>query len=296
MYYSCLNCKIHYNELDIEDVLKYFIKFIIETDLAMQNYYQPVLGTQEIINTDDIDIQIKEIQKQNDRIKKAILSGAFAIEDFKDEKLINDEKIRVLKEKLSNKYEVKTEFKVGIALANRDLVDKKLIDFPNIEANFNKFWESKSKEEKQEYIAKHIENMIIKRDEHDKLYIHKINFRKSFLNNLTTLYKEGLFNTLVPISINDKEDYINATPNISHEMIQDYRDKIDEFYETTYYNLDKVIYENEEFISDGNEKALHIFQIKDDNKFSFNKENANGEYGLVTYKPLCQDEICITNT
>ena len=296
MYYSCLKCKVHYNEKDVEKTIKTCLKFIIQNDLEMQNYYLPIIGTEKKVDTKDIEFQIKEIEKQNDRMIKAIMSGTFTANDFKEEKLVNEEKLKTLKEKLSTKLDSEIDFNLGTALANRDLTEKRLIDFPNIKNNFDIYWESKSKEEKQEYVAKHIENITIKRDEDGRLYIHKINFRKSFLNMISIMAQEGVFNTLVPVSVNDEEDYFNGTAHISREVIKDYQTRMNEFYDTTYYNIDKMLYEDEEFIPEKNEKILRIFGIKDEDKFSFNDKNSNGEYGMITYKPLHQDESYITNT
>ena len=116
------------------------------------------------------------------------------------------------------------------------------------------------------------------------------------MNMISIMAKEGVFNTLVPVSVNDEEDYFNGTAHISREVIKDYQTRMNEFYDTTYYNIDKMLYEDEEFIPEKNEKILRIFGIKDEDKFSFGNEKSNGEYGMITYKPLHQDEICITNT
>lgn len=49
--------------------------------------------------------------------------------------------------------------------------------------------EKQNKNEKQEFISKFIESVILIKDKNNELYIDKINFRKSYINNLIEIFR-----------------------------------------------------------------------------------------------------------
>ncbi|MEG2348368.1 MAG: recombinase family protein [Clostridia bacterium] len=304
MYYSCLKCKIHYNENDIEELLLNYLYFIIEYDLTVKNYFLPVMSEEKIIKTEDIEVQIKEIEKQNDRFKKAYVSGIVEIDEFKKEKGLNDIKLTMLKEKLNIKLTDKIEFIPGKLLADRDLTEEKLADFSKLESSFKSFWNTKTKEDKQEYIAKYIESVVINKDEHGKLFVEKISFRKNFIKMLSKLYSQGIMDVVVPVTIENRQEYLKGTPNIREEVVRDYINRTSEFYETNCYKLEDIVDENYEFNTENNERILRIFSIKDDKKISFNENKTKENYVVVTCNSLAktskiipiQDEIYVANT
>src|SRR5699024_7138226 len=101
-------------------------------------------------------------------------------------------------------------------------------------------WKSKTKDEKQEFISKFIESVILIKDKNNELHIEKINFRKSYINNLMKFLDKGILDVLVPVEINGKEEFIIGSPNISNKQVQEYLDRLNEYYETKLYEM----YEN----------------------------------------------------
>ena len=98
-------------------------------------------------------------------------------------------------------------------------------------------------DEKQEFISKFIESVILIKDKNNELDIEKINFRKSYINNLMKFLDKGILDILVPVEINGKEEFIIGSPNISNEQVQEYLDRLNEFYETKMYQLyEKIDY------------------------------------------------------
>lgn len=98
---------------------------------------------------------------------------------------------------------------------------------------------------------------------------------------------------LVPVEINGKEDYILGTGNITDEQVQEYLDRLNEYYETKIYEIYEKIDDETgkiigEFIPKKNEKIIRILPIssqKVKTKSPITKEDIETKYGIVTYKP-----------
>ena len=62
---------------------------------------------------------------------------------------------------------------------------------------------------------------------------------------------KGILDVLVPVEVNGKEEFIIGSPNISNEQVQEYLDRLNEFYETKMYELyEKVNEETGEIIGE----------------------------------------------
>ena len=134
--------------------------------------------------------------------------------------------------------------------------------------------ESKTKDEKQEFMSKFIELVILIKDKNNELYIEKINFRKSYINKLMKFLDKGILDVLVPVKINGKEEFIIGSPNISNEQVQEYLDRLNEIYETKMYQLyEKII------------RIVPISPTEIKTKSIINKEDIETKYGIVTYNP-----------
>ncbi|MFI3260584.1 MAG: recombinase family protein [bacterium] len=207
-YYTCSHCKHHYSENHVEHLLINYIKDIIDCDISMDNSFIPVLTTEGVINIREIEQQIKTIERRNERIKKAIISGAFSVREFKVEKEVNDEKIRVLREKLIKELNNKN------TLNNDDLSHNNMIDYHNIKNSFIEFWNMKSRDEKKEYIANHVDRILLRKGMDNEIYIYRIDFKQSFLDSLITMYNEDIFKVLVPV-----DSRISSYDNIQNAIL-----------------------------------------------------------------------------
>lgn len=67
-------------------------------------------------------------------------------------------------------------------MADRDIERETMIRLEILNDVVKTNWESKTKDEKQEFISKFIESVILIKDKNNELYIDKINFRKEALN------------------------------------------------------------------------------------------------------------------
>ena len=82
---------------------------------------------------------------------------------------------------------------------------------------------------------------------------------------------KGILDVLVPVEINGKEEFIIGSPNISNEQVQEYLDRLNEFYETKMYQLYEKIDEDTdniigEFIPKKDEYVIeNIFKVLEEN-------------------------------
>lgn len=74
-YYKCNTCKTYFNEIDIEKELKAFMLELAKQDDLINNYYTPFIKSKLEDKTEDYKKEIKDLDKQLDRIKTAYIKG-----------------------------------------------------------------------------------------------------------------------------------------------------------------------------------------------------------------------------
>ena len=84
-YYKCNTCKTYFNEIDIEKELKAFMLELAKQDDLINNYYTPFIKSKLEDKTEDYKKEIKDLDKQLDRIKTAYIKGVVKLEDFDKE-------------------------------------------------------------------------------------------------------------------------------------------------------------------------------------------------------------------
>ena len=285
MYYNCEKCHLNYREDMIEDLLKDFIYDLVEYDMAVKKYFLPILAEHKPTKTEDIDKEIKSLEKQKERIKKAYMSGIVEMEDFSaDYKLIED-KLEILEQRKNEILDLDSiTFNPQQLMADRDIERETMIRLDILNSVVKENWESKTKEEKQEFISKLVESIVITQDDDKTLHLGKINFRKSFVDMLAKLLDNGVFEVMIPCEINGKEDVILGTPNINDKQVQDYLDRLNEYYETKMY----LPYEENDFTPEKDEQVIKLLPISSQNsttKSHIDKEDNDINYGIVTYNP-----------
>lgn len=238
MYYNCEKCHLNYREDKIEECLMQFIYDLVEYDMAVKKYFLPILADHKPTKTDDIDKEINGLIKQKERVKKAYMSGIVEIEDFSEDYKLNEEKLEILEQRKSELLNLDNiTFTPQQLMADRDIERETMIRLDILNDVVKTNWESKTKDEKQEFISKFIESVILIKDKNSELHIDKINFRKSYINNLMKFLDKGILDVLVPVEINGKEEFIIGSPNISNKQVKEYLDRLNEFYETKMYQL-----------------------------------------------------------
>ena len=166
------------------------------------------------------------------------MSGIVEVEDFSEDYKLIEEKLEILEQKKSELLNLDNiTFTPQQLMADRDIERETMIRLDTLNDVDKTNWEYKTKDEKQEFISKFIESVILTKDKNNELHIDKINFRKSYINNLMKFLDKGILDVLVPVEINGKEEFIIGSPNISNEQVKEYLDRLNEFYETKMYQL-----------------------------------------------------------
>ena len=288
MYYTCEKCHINYREDKIEDVLKNFIYDLLEYDMAVKKYFLPILADKKRTNTDKIDIEIKKLENQRKRIKDAYLKEIVELEDFEEDyKLIESKIVLLEKEKLDILDLNNETFSPHELMANRDIEREKMIRLDTLNPLLVSGWESKSKEDKQEFISKFIENIVLIKDSNNELYVEKINFRSCFIQQLLKFYDAGIFDVAIPVDIGGKEDMIIGGV-MNDEQLDKYLTRMNNYFETSFYEMyqsndsttDNIIYE---YQPKENEKIIRFVALRNTPTFPIQKEDIMDRYGIISY-------------
>ena len=189
-YYKCEHCKTYFSETDIEERLKGFLIELNKQDELINNYYTPFIKSKLDNKQIDYEKDIKELDKQLDRIKTAYIKGILKIEDFENE--INQ--IEFNKNELNKKWQEQKQyenlsFTVDDLLILQDI--QQIDDFVKPELffiNINK-WLETARDKKQKLFAKYID--FIELEKNDKeIDITNGHFRESFLMEMINNHKE----------------------------------------------------------------------------------------------------------
>jgi hypothetical protein len=180
-------------------------------------------------------------------------------------------------------------------MADRDIERELHIRDNKLNTILREEWNKKSKEEKQEFISKFIESVILIKNDKGKLEIDKIKFRSSYIDQLKKFFSAGIFDVYVPIEIKGEEIDIRTSVNITQKQLDDYISRLNKTFEVEFYemfrNTDKktkeVIYE---FEKKEKEKLIRCVAIKNEKSFPINSETNNVEndiedvrIGAITY-------------
>ena len=234
-YYKCNTCKTYFNEIDIEKELKAFMLELAKQDDLINNYYTPFIKSKLKDKTEDYKKEIKELDKQLDRIKTAYIKGVIKLEDFdKEIKHIEYQKSDLEKRQKEQKQYENLSFTLNDLLIIQDIQEIEFYTNPDVLNN----WSNKSKEEKQKIIGKYIDNITIEK-KNNKFEISNIEFRKNYLEDM--IYNHYKFNT--PCNVYMYEDEYGIPLKLNHELktmkeAEDYFKRLEKYvgdYKLNYY-------------------------------------------------------------
>ena len=283
-YYKCEHCKIYFNEYDIETSLFVLMNELVKEDELLNNYYTPFIKSKLENNQIDFDKQIKELDKQMDRIKNAYIKGILKINDFdKEIKHIEFQRKDLLKKQKEQKQYENLSFTIDdlLILQDEQEVDN-FVNPKNYLKNFNK-WDKLEKSEQQRIIGKYIDNITIEKKA-DYIKIVNGNFRESYLKDIRTNHDDYG----IPYNFNIFEDDYGYKLNMNHEVrtkeeAKKYFDKLCKImsdYKFNYYVIDTDDdLKNIKFSSDVEiEKIVRLIALKPDKRF----KNQNLKLGVIT--------------
>ena len=288
MYYTCEHCHINFNEDHVEHLLRDFIYDLLEYDMAVKKFFLPVLEDKENnIDTTTIDKEIRDLEKQRNRIKDLYIKGIVEIDDFKEDYKLIEDKLANLESKKLELVNLETfNYSPHELLAQRDLEKEKMIRLDTLNTVLKTKWNGMEKSEKQEFISKFIDTIEINKDSKGNLILEKINFRNGFIRQLVKFYDAGIFDVAVPVMVDNKEEYIKGG-RMNEEQLDKYLSKINEHFETSFYEMYETIDEetNEvilEYQPKENEKIIRFVSPKE--KFPITVDNVKDKYGIISYK------------
>ena len=120
----------------------------------------------------------------------------------------------------------------------------------------------------------------IELDDKDLKVIEKVNFRKSFLEEYSTLFTEGIVDKEVTISYEDTTKVVSLSSPKNEKEIEDYIHKLQNYYQVEYFKID-VIREEEgtfylEYSPNKKQEIIKLIPIKDEKGFK-----PNLGYGVI---------------
>ena len=291
MYYTCEHCKLYYREDKIEECLERFILDLVEYDMAVKKYFFPILADKKETNTKPFDKEIEALQKQKTRIKKAYLSGIVEMEDFSEDYKLIEDKINLLEEKKIETLNINSiSFTPQQLMADRDIEREKQIVDNTLDEILRTEWNKKSKEEKQEFISKFIESVVLTKTEAGDLQIEHINFRSSYIEQLTKFFYNGIFDVYIPVDVNGEEKYIRTGVNINQEQLDEYIARLNKEFEIEFYELGEMDLNKKYNKDDGvefelnraEEKLIRMVAVKEEKSFPTSKED-KVRIGAIAY-------------
>ncbi len=137
---------------------------LVKEDELFNNYYTPFIKSKLENNQIDFDKQIKELDKQMDRIKNAYIKGILKINDFdKEIKHIEFQRKDLLKKQKGQKQYENLSFTIDDLLILQD--EQEIDNFVNPEnylKNFDK-WDKLEKSEQQRIIGNILIILLLKK-------------------------------------------------------------------------------------------------------------------------------------
>ncbi len=241
VYYYCNECNLYLQEDLIEQVAMTMIMNLIEYDMTVKKYFFPVLADKKEKNTSKLDKEISTLQSQKTRIKDAYLKGIVEVEDFSEDYKIIEEKLKILEQKRLEIIDInKQTFSPQSLMAYRDVEKEKLIRSNKFKDMLTAEWNSKSKEEKQEFISKFIESITIEKDKKGHYSLENIKFRQNYIDQLVILLNKGMFEVEIPCTKGKEETTVTSTVLMDKKELKEYMDRLNDYYEVSYYELKRL--------------------------------------------------------
>ena len=305
-YYKCNKCRTYYNEEEVEDSIRFYLIAMYKEQNLLDDYYTPFVKSKLDNKEDELEKELKSLNKQLDRIKYVYVKGLFDIDYFEAEVKQIEYKKKIVNDKLQEQKQYNAlNFTVDDLLIIQDKMeidtfarpDELLLD---IQRCFNL-----NKQKKQKLISKYIDYIEIEKQDNE-LKLVNITFRKSHIKEIYNYHD----NYNVPLSWRLFEDDYGFKINMNRErktrvQAKEYFKKLSKTfkeYDLNYYetnlpddlNEDITIHPKSEL-----EKIIRIIMLEKDDKFKKEKvkvgvitidlsifKNPKGE---PIYKPMLED-------
>ena len=272
-YYKCEKCGTYFKEDTIEEeLLDTFIK-LQEKEQLLNDYYTPFIKSKLEDHTEDYKKELKELDKQMDRIKAVYIKGILKVEDFEQE----IKQIEYRKKELNNNIKNQKQYD-DMNFTTDDLMifeDKQQVDYytnPSTYLSLITNWIMLNKKDKHKLISHYIDNIELERHG-DKIKIININMLKSYLSAQLKNHKEyGTPNSLELFETDDGVVALNTELRTSASAIKYYsklKAYMKQFTDCEFNYIEDYIDLNDEEYSimiKETERVLRIIALKGDKK------------------------------
>ena len=285
-YYYCNDCKLNLKENVIEEYFENFIDELVEYDSVVNQFFLPMIKQKF---DEPKELLEKELDKQKsklNRIRKAYISGAFDLEEYKSEKKIVNDAI------------IKLEDELNMANANEelnftpnDILLKRDIDYINkvkLKDEYNKrtkTWKKYTREEKANLIMKYVEDITLL-EKNKVIIVDEVKFRESICRPCNELFNAGYIDVKTPIILGNVVGEVRFSNYLPEEEVGKHIMRLRQYYdvgfeEAIYYVDKRVFYFN--FLED-DRAIIRIFPMEDYCKIDPNIKMKEYRYGILYIK------------
>ena len=300
VYYNCEDCHENIRESYVEEEFEKIVGQLLRFDNEYNELFLPLFADKEkSVDKSDIEREIINLTKQKERIKKAYMSEVVELDDFKEDLKVINEKLDILTKQLEKEQELKNRnrFTPEKVMADRDL-QRIFMQNGNDVSLFLTEWQTMTKEDKQEFIARYIESLTFEKDDRYPNGIHLIDIKlKSlFTEKVSRLSELGLSQVPFEFISNDKSVMLNVSYPLKESQVKDYMKEFKNIdgvklhiHPTFNYSLEDMPNEIE-FNLDKDEKVLKLIPIIKDID---NPESLTNKFklGIVTSFVKTTEEV-----
>ena len=226
VYYNCEDCHENIRESYVEEEFEKIVGQLLRFDNEYNELFLPLFADKEnSVDKSDIEREIINLTKQKERIKKAYMSEVVELDDFKEDLKVINEKLDILTKQLEKEQELKNRnrFTPEKVMADRDLQRIFMQNGKDVSL-FLTQWQTMTKEDKQEFIARYIESLTFEKDDRYPNGIHLIDIKlKSlFTEKVSRLSELGLSQVPVEFISNNKSVMLNVSYPLKESQVKDY--------------------------------------------------------------------------
>ena len=226
VYYNCEDCHENIRESYVEEEFEKIVGQLLRFDNEYNELFLPLFADKEkVADKSDIEREIINLTKQKERIKKAYMSEVVELDDFKEDLKVINEKLDILTKQLEKEQELKNRnrFTPEKVMADRDLQRIFMQNGKDV-SMFLTEWQTMTKEDKQEFIARYIESLTFEKDERYPNGIHLIDIKlKSlFTEKVSRLSELGLSQVPIEFISNNKSVMLNVSYPLKESQVKDY--------------------------------------------------------------------------
>ncbi len=270
-YYQCNTCKITIKEPKIEETIKTLLADILEYDNVVNEFFLPVLKSKLENPKEELNKELKNLNKKKERIKKAYIDSLFTEEEFKEETKLIEEQVELINSKLlENEQAEQLNFTIDDILLKRDMDFINKVKLPISYYAFNENWDLLDREIKADIIMRYVDDVELEMI-NNKYAVKQVNFRSTFYSDFEELYKQGYIDKKRPLTYNFNgictDTIVRYSEYLPIQNVLQHLYRLNEcyevnFYKGTYYKetkkLDMLPLKN-------GEVPIRIFPLQDNN-------------------------------